>query len=71
MERNELLDRLAADERIPLDTDQLAALLADRLSFTGAAAAHCREQVRLAAGEHIEALRLKALEHGPRVTPVS
>ncbi|WP_069817001.1 adenylosuccinate lyase [Streptomyces sp. TP-A0874] len=38
VERNDLLDRLAADERIPLDREQLAALMADRLSFTGAAA---------------------------------
>ena len=37
-ERNELLDRLAADERIPLDRAQLDALMADQLSFTGAAA---------------------------------
>ncbi|MCQ0021776.1 adenylosuccinate lyase [Streptomyces somaliensis DSM 40738] len=37
-ERNELLDRLAADERIPLDRAELDALMADRLSFTGAAA---------------------------------
>ncbi|MDT0265923.1 adenylosuccinate lyase [Streptomyces sp. DSM 44915] len=36
-EQNELLDRLAADERIPLDRAGLAALMADRLSFTGAA----------------------------------
>ncbi|MEO3843509.1 adenylosuccinate lyase [Streptomyces sp. B22F1] len=36
-ERNELLDRLAADARIPLDRDRLEALMADRLSFTGAA----------------------------------
>ncbi|MEZ0068152.1 adenylosuccinate lyase [Streptacidiphilus sp. MAP12-20] len=34
---NQLLDRLAADERIPLDRDGLDTLLADRLSFTGAA----------------------------------
>ncbi|MDI5961859.1 adenylosuccinate lyase [Streptomyces sp. SL13] len=38
-ERNELLDRLAEDERIPLDRAGLDALMADRLSFTGAAAA--------------------------------
>ena len=38
VERNELLDRLARDERIPLDRAGLEALLADRLSFTGAAA---------------------------------
>ncbi|MEU3462626.1 adenylosuccinate lyase [Streptomyces sp. NPDC006733] len=37
-ERNELLDRLAEDERMPLDRAQLDALMADRLSFTGAAA---------------------------------
>jgi adenylosuccinate lyase len=36
-ERNELLDKLAADDRIPLDRAQLDALMADRLSFTGAA----------------------------------
>jgi adenylosuccinate lyase len=34
---NDLLDRLAADSRLPLDRDQLDALLADRLPFTGAA----------------------------------
>ncbi|MEE1930727.1 adenylosuccinate lyase [Streptomyces sp. TRM 70351] len=38
-ERNELLDRLAADTRIPLDRAGLDALMADRLSFTGAAGA--------------------------------
>jgi adenylosuccinate lyase len=38
VERNELLDRLADDERIPLDRAGLDALMADRLSFTGAAA---------------------------------
>jgi adenylosuccinate lyase len=37
-ERNELLDRLAADERLPLDRAGLDALMADRLSFTGDAA---------------------------------
>ncbi|MBQ0987402.1 adenylosuccinate lyase [Streptomyces sp. F63] len=37
-ERNELLDRLAGDERIPLDRARLDALMADRLAFTGAAA---------------------------------
>ncbi|NIJ14918.1 adenylosuccinate lyase [Saccharomonospora amisosensis] len=34
---NDLLDRLAADDRIPLDRAELAELLADRLSFTGTA----------------------------------
>jgi adenylosuccinate lyase len=37
-ERNELLDRLAADARIPLDRAALDGLMADKLSFTGAAA---------------------------------
>ena len=36
-ERNELLDKLAADARIPLDWGRLDALMADKLSFTGAA----------------------------------
>ncbi|WP_449062133.1 adenylosuccinate lyase [Planomonospora algeriensis] len=35
---NELLARLAADERFPLGAAELEALLADRVSFTGAAA---------------------------------
>ncbi|MCK2236489.1 MULTISPECIES: adenylosuccinate lyase [unclassified Crossiella] len=39
LERNDLLDRLAADERLPLDRAALDALLADRLPFTGAAGA--------------------------------
>jgi adenylosuccinate lyase len=39
VERNDLLDRLAADPRIPLDRAALDALLADRLSFTGMAGA--------------------------------
>ena len=34
---NDLLDRLAADPRLPVDRAGLGALLADRLSFTGAA----------------------------------
>ncbi|AHI01928.1 adenylosuccinate lyase [Kutzneria viridogrisea] len=38
-ERNDLLDRLAADERLPLDRARLDELLADRLSFTGVAGA--------------------------------
>ena len=35
---NRLLDRLAEDERFPLDRAALDALLADRITFTGAAA---------------------------------
>nr|WP_202446816.1 adenylosuccinate lyase [Streptomyces sp. SID5468] len=45
-ERNALLDRLAADERIPLDRAALEALMADRLSFTGAAADQVAAVVR-------------------------
>ncbi|SCK59185.1 adenylosuccinate lyase [Streptomyces sp. WMMB 322] len=37
-ERNELLDRLAEDGRIPLGRGELSALMDDRLAFTGAAA---------------------------------
>ncbi|MFC5285682.1 adenylosuccinate lyase [Actinokineospora guangxiensis] len=45
-ERNDLLDRLAADARIPLDRAALDALLADRLPFTGVAGAQVAEVVR-------------------------
>ncbi|WP_114451551.1 adenylosuccinate lyase [Halopolyspora algeriensis] len=45
IERNDLLDRLAADERLPLGRDQLGELLADRLDFTGAAADQVRDVV--------------------------
>jgi adenylosuccinate lyase len=38
VDHNDLLDRLAADERLPLDRAALDRLLTDRLSFTGAAA---------------------------------
>jgi adenylosuccinate lyase len=34
---NDVLDRLAADDRLPLDRGELDKLLADRLSFTGVA----------------------------------
>lgn len=37
VERNDLLDRLAADDRIPLNRAELAELLADPLGFTGVA----------------------------------
>ncbi|MEU1724514.1 adenylosuccinate lyase [Actinomadura sp. ATCC 39365] len=43
---NELLDLLGGDERFPLDRGELEALLADRVSFTGAAAAQVAEVVR-------------------------
>ncbi|WP_101789689.1 adenylosuccinate lyase [Nonomuraea indica] len=51
---NELLDRLAADERFPLDRAELEALLADRVSFTGAAADQVRA-VSLQVGEVVAA----------------
>ena len=43
---NQLIQRLAEDDRIPMDRAQLDALLADRLSFTGAAASQVAEVVR-------------------------
>ncbi|GAB1512218.1 adenylosuccinate lyase [Actinophytocola sp. KF-1] len=46
IERNDLLDRLAADERVPLDRDALDALLADRLPFTGVASAQVASVVK-------------------------
>jgi adenylosuccinate lyase len=46
VERNELLDRLAEDERIPLDRAGLDALMGDRMSFTGAAADQVAAVVR-------------------------
>ncbi|MFI7676985.1 adenylosuccinate lyase [Actinophytocola sp. NPDC049390] len=46
IERNDLLDRLAADERVPLDRPALDALLADRLPFTGVAGAQVASVVK-------------------------
>ncbi len=43
---NDLIDRLAADERLPLRRADLETLLADRLSFTGLAAAAGRGGAR-------------------------
>jgi adenylosuccinate lyase len=43
---NDLLDRFAADERLPLDRAKLDELLADRLSFTGVADAQIRAVVK-------------------------
>ncbi|MFB9906858.1 adenylosuccinate lyase [Allokutzneria oryzae] len=45
-ERNELLDRLGADQRFPLDRPALERLLADRLPFTGAASAQVNAVVQ-------------------------
>ncbi|MFI7461911.1 adenylosuccinate lyase [Nonomuraea sp. NPDC049646] len=55
---NELLDLLGGDERFPLDRAELEALLADRVSFTGAAAAQVAEvvqQVGQVVAEHPQA----------------
>lgn len=62
-EHNDLLDRLAGDERLPLDRAALDRLLADRLSFTGAAA----EQVAtvVAQIEEIAAQHPKAAAYTP------
>ncbi|WP_197319693.1 adenylosuccinate lyase [Saccharomonospora sp. NB11] len=38
-QENDLVERLAADERLPLGAEELQALLADRLAFTGTAGA--------------------------------
>jgi adenylosuccinate lyase len=45
-DRNDLLDRLAADERLGLSRADLAALVADPLSFTGAAVEQVDDVVR-------------------------
>ena len=46
LERNDLYDRLAADDRLGLDADQVEALVKEPLEFTGAAVAQVREVVR-------------------------
>ncbi len=46
IERNDLLVRLSADDRIPLDRARLDALLADRLPFTGVAGAQVAAVVK-------------------------
>ena len=53
---NDLLDRLAADERIPLDRGELDKLLADRISFTGTA------------GRQVEQVAERVVA-GPRAVP--
>ncbi len=45
-DRNDLFDRLAADERLGLTAADLAALVADPLTFTGAAASQVDDVVR-------------------------
>ncbi|GGV29267.1 adenylosuccinate lyase [Kitasatospora herbaricolor] len=60
---NELLDRLAADERMPLGRAELDALLADRISFTGAAGAQVAEVVRRI--EAVAAAHPEAAKYAP------
>jgi adenylosuccinate lyase len=45
-DRNDLFDRLAADSRLGLSADELKGLLAEPLSFTGAARAQVAAVVR-------------------------
>jgi adenylosuccinate lyase len=57
---NDLLDRLAADPRLPLDAGRLAELVADPVRFTGAAdrqVAAFVEQVSTVVGRHPQAAR--------------
>ena len=61
---NDLLDRLAADERLPLSRARLADLLAEPVSFTGAAVAQVRAVVR--AVERIVARFPAAAGYSPR-----
>ncbi|MEQ4726062.1 adenylosuccinate lyase [Nonomuraea sp. B19D2] len=60
---NELLDRLAGDARFPLERAQLEGLLADRVSFTGAAADQV-EAVAQRVGE-VVAVRPQAAAYRP------
>ena len=46
--RADMFDRLAADDRIPLDRAQLDAALADKAAFTGAAQAQVADVVTAA-----------------------
>jgi adenylosuccinate lyase len=45
-ERNDLIERLAADDRLPLNRDEIERLVADPASFTGAAGAQVADVVR-------------------------
>ncbi|WP_083462297.1 adenylosuccinate lyase [Kitasatospora griseola] len=60
---NTLVPALAADTRIPLDRAAIDALLADRLSFTGAAAAQVGEIVRRV--EAVAAAHPEAAKYAP------
>ncbi|MEO5834021.1 MAG: adenylosuccinate lyase, partial [Nakamurella sp.] len=60
---NDLLDRLAADDRLPMDRADLDALLADRLSFTGDASRQI--QALVAAVDAIAAKHPAAAAYAP------
>ena len=60
---NQLIQRLAEDDRIPMDRAQLDALLADKLSFTGAASSQVAEVVRLV--EAVAARYPEAAKYAP------
>jgi adenylosuccinate lyase len=62
-DRNDLLDRLAADPRLRLDRGELDALLADRESFTGAASAQVQQVARRV--EEVVKSRLEAAGYEP------
>ena len=46
LDKNDLFDRLGADERLGLTKDQIAALVKDPIEFTGAAQAQVQEVLR-------------------------
>jgi adenylosuccinate lyase len=46
LDHNDLYDRLAADPRLGLGREQIAALVADPIEFTGAAVAQVQAVVR-------------------------
>ena len=62
-ERNDLLDRLAADERLGLSADDIAGLLAEPLSFTGAARSQVEQVVRRV--EQVVAAHPEAAAYSP------
>ncbi len=60
---DDLLDRLAADERMPLDRAELGALLADRSAFVGAAPRQTAAFIEAVAG--VVARHPEAAAHSP------
>jgi len=60
---NDLLDRLAADERLGLDRDTLAALIIDPMQFTGAARSQVAQVVK--AVETVAAAYPQAAAYSP------